>query len=129
MHTEALSEGARFVSGKVKQFMKGWDIDDLDMILEACADDFVYDDPYDGRMTKAEFADYYRELEDGEGVFSDEMVQEADGEETHWIWWAWKPKGATEWRNEGCSLTKGGPDGVHSSRQAYYKGAGFRPTA
>ena len=93
------------------------------------ADDFVYDDPYDGRMTKAEFADYYSELEDGELVLNDEMVPEADGAETHWIWWAWKPKGATEWTNEGCSLTKAGPDGVHSSRQAYYKGAGFRQTA
>jgi hypothetical protein len=117
------------VSGHVEKFIKGWNTDDLDMILDACADDFVYDDPYDGRMTKAEFADYYRSLPDGEGTFNDEIVQEADGEETHWIWWAWKPEGATEWKNEGCSLTKAGPNGVHSSRQAYYKGTGFRPTA
>ncbi len=114
------------MSCHAEKFMKGWDIDDLDMILNACADDFVYDDPYDGRMTKGEFADYYRALPDGEGVFSDAIAQEADGEETHWVWWAWKPKGAAEWKNEGCSLTKAGPDGVHLSRQAYYKGAGFR---
>ena len=110
----------------VDKFMKGFGLDDLDMILDACADDFVYDDPYDGRMSKAEFAEFYRELEDGEYMDSDEMSEEVDGETTHWIWWAWRPKGATEWTKEGCSLTKAGPDGVHSSRQAYYKGKGFR---
>jgi hypothetical protein len=109
--------------------MRGWKDDDLDMILDACADDFVYDDPYDGRMNKAEFADYYRTLEDGESSVCDEMVKEAGGEEIHWIWWAWKPTGASEWTNEGASLTKAGPNGVHSSRQAYYKGTGFRPGA
>lgn len=117
------------MSSHVEDFMRGFGIDDLDMILNACAEDFVYDDPYDGRMTKAEFADYYRTLPAGEYLDSDEVVQEADGQETHWIWWAWKPKGASEWTIEGCSLTKAGPDGVHSSRQAYYKGRGFRPAA
>jgi hypothetical protein len=115
------------VNEHIEKFMKGWNTDDLDMLLDACADDFVYDDPYDGRMTKAEFADFYRVLEDGEYLDSDEVSMEEGDQTTHWTWWAWKPKGATEWTIEGCSLTKAGPDGVHSSRQAYYKGTGFRP--
>jgi hypothetical protein len=117
------------VSGQVEKWLKGWDDGDVDAILSACADDFVYDDPYDGRMDKAEFAEYFHEIPDGEWLDSDFVAQVADGEETHWFWWAWKPKGASEWAIEGCSLTKAGPDGVHSSRQAYHKGAGFRAAA
>ena len=109
--------------------MKGWEDEDIDMMLDACAEDFVYDDPYDGQITKAEWADYFSGLPDGELEAWDEVLKEADGEETHWLWWAWKPKGATEWAQEGATLTKAGPDGVHSSRQAYYKGTGFRPAA
>jgi hypothetical protein len=110
------------VSNQAEKFIKGWAVDDLDMILSGCADDFVYDDPYDGRMSKAEFADYYRALPKYEREFSDELVQEAGGKWTHYGWWRFRPKGASEWAYEGCSLTKAGPGGVHSSRQAYYKG-------
>ena len=97
------------MSGQVEKWLKGWDYDDVDMILSACADDFVYDDPYDGRMDKAEFAEYFRAIPDGEWIDSDFVAQEVDGEETHWFWWAWKPRGASEWAIEGCSLTKAGP--------------------
>jgi hypothetical protein len=114
----------------LEKFMQAWDDDDLDKMLAACADDFIYDDPYDGRMTKAEFADYYRDvLESGEVEEGDAVLQEADGEETHWFRWAWKPKGATEWTQEGFCLTKAGPDGVHLCKQAYYRGTGFRRPA
>lgn len=114
------------MSGHMERFWKGWDGDDVDAILSECAEDFVYDDPYDGRMDRAEFADYFRALPDGDWMDVEPVGQEVDGEETHWFWWAWKPKGASEWAIEGCSLTKAGPEGVRSSRQAYYKGAGFR---
>ena len=114
-------EGASLVSSQAEKFVKGWIVDDLDMILDACADDFVYDDPHDGRMSKAEFAEYYRALPKYERAFSDEMVQEIDGTWTHYGWWRFRPEGSSEWAYEGCSLTKAGPDGVHSSRQAYYK--------
>ena len=71
------------MSGHMEKFKKGWEIDDLDMILNACADDFVYDDPYDGRMTKAQFADYFRGFPEGdELVMSDVVLQEAGGETT-----------------------------------------------
>lgn len=122
-------EGAILVSGQVDTWLENWNMDDVDAVLSACADDFVYDDPYDGRMGKEEFAEYFRAFPDGDWLGSDYAMQEADGQEIHWFWWAWKPKGASEWTIEGCSLTKAGPDGIHSSRQAYYKGAGFRAAA
>ena len=68
------------MSSQLEKFMEGWFGDDLDMILGACADDFVYDDAMDGCFAKAEFADYWRGLPDGEGEHTDAMVQEVDGE-------------------------------------------------
>jgi hypothetical protein len=101
---------------------KGWEIRDLDMILDACADDFVYDDPYDGRMTKAQFAAYLRAFPEGdELVVSHVVLQEARGETTAWGWWAYKRSGETEWAQEGADLVRSDADGVHSQRIAYYK--------
>ena len=114
---------------QLQKWLDGLENDDIDMIRAACADDFVYDDPYDGRMDREEFCEYWRTIPDGDWLDTDFVLQEADGEETHYFWWAWKPRGASEWAIEGCSLTKAGPDGVHSSRQAYNKGAGFRAVA
>jgi len=101
------------VSSHLERFMQGWKDDDLDMILSACADDFVFDDPIAGRFTKATFADYYGAPGEGAPVRRDEVVQEVDGEETCWCWWTYK-------ETEGAALTKAGPDGVHSERVAYY---------
>jgi len=39
-------------------YLEGFRKGDAEMILRALADDFVYDDPVDGRFTKAEFAAY-----------------------------------------------------------------------
>jgi hypothetical protein len=116
------------MSGHLDKFMKGWESSDLRLILDACANDFIYDDPYDGRMDKAEFAEYWEKLEDGQVEWSDEALQTYGGEQIHWVWWAWKPQGAGEWTHEGSALTKAGPDGVHSCRQAYYKGESMLPT-
>jgi hypothetical protein len=102
-------------------FNEGWMNEDIDMMLGAMADDFVYDDPIDGRITKAKFADYYRGLPDGELVISDELVQETNGEQTEWYWWAWKRPGEREWAQEGAGLARADEDGVHSERITYYK--------
>jgi hypothetical protein len=40
---------------KVEEYIQGWLTGDLDMIQDACAGDFVYDDAVDGRVTKAQF--------------------------------------------------------------------------
>ena len=53
---ERPSDGAILVSAQVEKWLKGWDDHDGGMILSACADDFVCDDPYDGRMVEAELA-------------------------------------------------------------------------
>ena len=104
---------------------KGWMSGDIDLMLGAFADDFVYDDAIDGRITKAQFADYYRELPDGELVVSDEVEQEAKGETTTWFWWAWKRPGETESAQEGAGLARADANGLRSERIAYYKGSGF----
>jgi hypothetical protein len=100
---------------------KGWISGDIDLMLGAFADDFVYDDPIDGRITKAQFADYYRGLPDGELVFSDEVEQEAKGETSTWFWWAWKRPGETGWAQEGSGLARSDANGLHSERITYYK--------
>jgi hypothetical protein len=105
-------------------YKEGWEKGDAEMILGAVADDFVYDDPINGRLTKAEFASYLEQELGGEGAassdadeqfetISDMVVQEKDGEETAWAWW----KTASE---EGAELVKSGPDGVHLDKLAYY---------
>jgi hypothetical protein len=109
------------MSEHLDRFKQGWLNEDLDMILNACAEDFVFDDPVDGRITKARFADYYGGLPEGALVFSDEAVQEAGGVETHWWWWALKGPGETEWAQEGTTLVRADADGVHAQRIACYK--------
>jgi len=110
------------------KYRRGWADDDLDMLLSGCADDFVYDDPYDGRNTKAKFADYFRGLL-GEGGFDEEMTQESDGRATALAWWHWKPEGEAECTQEGSWLTKADSEGVHSTRVAYYKHSPDLPPA
>ena len=113
------------MSEHLDAYKEGWRRGDAEMILRAVADDFIYDDPIDGRFAKAEFGTYLKELfaghETGSGaspdeVFeshSEEVTQEKDGEETAWVWF----KTATE---EGAALKKAGPDGVRLERLAYY---------
>ncbi len=102
----------------LETFKKGWENDDVDMILSACSDDFVYDDPFDGRFTKAQFADYYRGCVEGEVSWSD-AVREPDSRETVWMWWTWKPSGAAE-GSHGAALIKATADGIHSAKIVYY---------
>jgi hypothetical protein len=113
------------MSSCIDAFLEGWRRGDAEMILRAAADDFVYDDPVDGRFTKVEFAAYLESLFGaGEGTsgtavdesfetITDIVREEKDGEETQWGWW----KTAAE---EGAGLVKAGPDGVHSEKLAYY---------
>ena len=101
------------MSSHLETFLKGWKNDDLDVILSACADDFVFDDPIAGRFTKATLAGFYGAPGEGVPVWHDQVVQEVDGEETCWMWWVYK-------ESEGAALVKAGPDGVRSERVAYY---------
>ena len=106
-------------------FLEGWRTGDAEKILRSIADDFVYDDPVDGRMEGAAFAAYLQELfgtagspEDGAGGFgfediTDIVAQEKDGELTAWGWWKTRSE-------EGAGLVKVGPQGVRLEKTAYY---------
>ena len=106
-------------------FLEGWRTGDAEMILRSVADDFVYDDPVDGRFPRAEFATYLEELlgggearprAPGGAPFEDitEVVMgEVDGELTAWGWW-------TTASEEGAGLVKVGPHGVRLEKTAYY---------
>jgi hypothetical protein len=109
------------MGGFIEKYYRGWLTGDLDMIQDACAEDFVYDDPRDGRLTKAQFPEYWATLS-GEGTWSEVVVQEAGGVETGWCWWTWTLEGETlEQGTQGASLMKADADGVHLARLAYYK--------
>jgi hypothetical protein len=62
------------MSSHLDAFLEGWRKGDADMILQAIADDFVYDDPIGGRFTKAEFAPYLERLFGGGGSTSGTTV-------------------------------------------------------
>ena len=44
------------------RYVEGWTSGDVEMLLSACAKDFVFDDAIDGRFTKAEFPAYFDSL-------------------------------------------------------------------
>jgi hypothetical protein len=103
-------------------YKEGWRTGNTELILQALADDFVYDDPVDGRFTKAEFGSYLETLsasdeasggDEGFEIHTEEVLQEKDGEETAWVWF----KTPT---TEGAALKKAGADGVRLERLAYY---------
>jgi hypothetical protein len=106
-------------------FLDGWRRGDADLILRSLADDFIYDDPVDGRFEKAGFAMYLHEmLGSGEALvpapggaafedITDVATHEEDGELTAWGWW----RTASE---EGAGLVKVGSGGVRLEKTAYY---------
>jgi len=108
------------VSTRMEDYLKGWRERDIDMIVDACADDYVYDDPCRGHMTAVQLADYLRGYPEAEMEFGDEVLQEKDGEETFWSSWAWRRPGETEWLEEGASVVRADADGVHSEKITYY---------
>jgi ketosteroid isomerase-like protein len=109
----------------LEMWLMGWRAGDAEMILRSVADDFVYDDPVDGRFRKAEFAVYLEEMlaseapfvtSTGDTVFeeiSHVATQQQDGELTAWGWWQTASV-------EGAGLVRVGPTGVLSEKTAYY---------
>jgi hypothetical protein len=114
------------VQAWLEMWLTGWRTGDAEMILRSIADDFVHDDPLDGRFRKAEFAAYLADIfaseapfvtAAGETVFeeiTEVVVHEGHGELTAWGWW----QTATA---EGSGLVKVGPNGVRSEKTAYYR--------
>jgi len=110
------------VGRHVDLWLEGWRRGDALMILSAVTDDFVYEDPVDGRFAKAEFATYLEELfasertPEGFETITDVVSYEKDGEETTWGWWTTLAS-----PQEGAGLVKARPDGVYVERVAYYR--------
>ena len=113
------------MSEHLDKWFEGWRTGNVELLLGAITQDFVYDDPVDGRFTRVEFEPYLRDLlastaapaagAAGTGFESitDIVIVERDGEETAWGWWKASPQ-------EGAGLVKARPDGVYLERVAYY---------
>jgi len=110
------------MSDHLDAYKQGWRTADPQMILGAVADDFVYDDPIEGRLDKAAFAAYLEKVfaaeadtgaDEGFEEHSDEVVQQSGDEQVAWVWF----KTATV---EGASLKRVGADGVRLDRLAFY---------
>ena len=102
-------------------WLEGWRRGDAAMVMSSVTDDFVHDDPVDGRFTRAEFARYVEELfatectPEGFETITDVVTVEQDGVETTWGWWT-----TLRVPLKGAGLVKARPDGVYLERVAYY---------
>lgn len=101
------------MSEQLDRYLEGWRRGDQDMILNACADDFVIEDSVEGRFPKAEFGNYWDVQPEGPVDFSDVVTEEIDGRGTQWGWW--HQAGQT-----GSFMNKADSDGVHLTRVTYY---------
>jgi hypothetical protein len=109
----------------LEMWLTGWRKGDAEMILRSVSDDFVHDDPVDGRFLKPEFAAYLDDMFSSEAPFitaggdtvfeeiTDIVMREENGELTAWGWWQTASA-------EGAGLVKVGPNGVRSEKTAYY---------
>jgi hypothetical protein len=109
------------MSAHFDRYMEGWVKGDVEMLLSACAEDFVFDDAIDGRFTKAELPAYFESLAEGVLNVTDIVTEEIEGLETAWCWWKLEaPSGAIVVSQEGAALAKVGRDGVLSQKVTYW---------
>lgn len=103
------------------RYMEGWVKGDVEMVLSACAEDFVFDDPIDGRFTKADIGAYLESLPEGALEVTEVVSEEIGSLETAWCWYSLKaPAGSAVMSQEGAAVAKVGRDGVHSQKVTYY---------
>ncbi len=108
-------------------YADGWANGDADKIIGSLADSYVLDDPNEGKITKAEFANFLAGMkeavasmrgEDHAGPFmelTEVTTNEDGGVLTAWCWWS-IPGTALQ----GAGLIKVGDDGVRSEKLAFY---------
>ena len=108
-------------------YAEGWTKADADMILKATGQDYTFDDPNSGVISRNAFSNYLDSLKDtvasicGGRVpepfmeLSEVLTQEADGVLTAWCWWAIP---GTEIKGSG--LIKVDANGVRSEVITYY---------
>ena len=108
-------------------YVEGWTNGDVDKIIRSLADGFVLDDPNEGKIGKANFANYLAAEKEAVASIHDEdysgpmmeltevTTREDGGVLTAWCWWS-IPGTALQ----GAGLIKVGDDGVQSEKLAYY---------
>ncbi len=108
-------------------YAEGWTNGDADKIIGSLADGYVLDDPNEGKITKAEFANYLSGMKEAvasmrggydAGSFmelTEVTTNEDGGVLTAWCWWS-IPGTALQ----GAGLIKVGDDGVRSEKLAFY---------
>ncbi len=109
------------------KYAEGWTKGDASIILQALADDYVFDDPNAGKIAKSELTDYLagmkeavRSLRDGSLPepflqLTEVLTREDDGVVTAWCWWE-VPGTALR----GGGLIRVGAEGVRSEVITYY---------
>ena len=108
----------------LKTYVEGWRSMDVERVLSALAEGFVFDDPaLPEPITKATMADYMSSWEDRTKALSGtwryenshEVVQDRDGVLLRWKWWRFSGTSV-----QGSALTKTIDDGMLYERIAYY---------
>jgi hypothetical protein len=103
------------------RYVEGWVKGDVEMLVSACADDYVYDDPIDGRYTRADIGEYLGSLPAGSLKITEVVSKESDGPGTAWLWFNLKAAPASDVvSQEGAAFNRVGPDGVHLTRVTHY---------
>ncbi len=111
----------------LNRYADGWSKGDLEIILSSVSNDYVFDDPNAGQITKEKLPTYMGQLKEIvsslRGAESEtqlmelsEVVSQEEGDGlTAWCWWEIP---GTEMKGSG--LIKVGPEGVRSERLTYY---------
>jgi len=105
-------------------YVEGWRTMDVELVLSALADGFVFDDPARGEpVTKSTMAGYMSSWDERTRALSGswryenshEVVDDRDGVLLRWKWWQFSGTDI-----QGSALTETGDDGMLFERITYY---------
>lgn len=108
-------------------YAEGWRKGDAETILRAVTDDYTFDDPNAGKISKGQLTDYLSGMKEslhslcGGSLpepfmeLTEVVTQEAEGVLTAWCWWAVPGTDI-----KGSGLIKAGAEGVRSEVITYY---------
>ena len=108
-------------------YAEGWTNGDASKILQAVTDDFIFDDPNSGKISKNEFAAYLETMKQNvESLCGgklptpfmqlSEVVTQSEGAQlTAWCWWQ-----VPDTSIKGSGLIKANEQGVQSEIISYY---------
>lgn len=110
------------------KYAEGWSSGDADVILQAVTDDYKFDDPKAGKISKQEFSDYLSNMKASVKAscggnlpapfmqLSEVVTSEHDGNIKAWCWWEIPGTDI-----KGAGLIKVEPSGVYSEVITYYE--------